>query len=167
MTHQNGQHEQHEQYGQHSEDRQHGQDSEDRQDGLFVYGTLRFPEILEILLGRVPGLAPASARGWRVRALPGVVYPGMVADPGGIADGILISGLTDAEHRLLDAFEGDPYGTAVLSLEGGAGLARAYVWLGPTEPRDWDPAHFAEHEMAAFADDCRAWRRAYREISSR
>ncbi|XVQ10682.1 gamma-glutamylcyclotransferase family protein [Spirillospora sp. CA-255316] len=125
--------------------------------GLFVYGTLRFPEILEILLGRVPRLAPAAVTGWRVRALPGVTYPGLVADPDATAEGVLISGLTEAEQRLLDAFEGDPYEPAVLPLAGGAGRARAYVWRGATEPYDWDPGHFAEHALAEFAESCRAW----------
>jgi gamma-glutamylcyclotransferase (GGCT)/AIG2-like uncharacterized protein YtfP len=100
-------------------------------DGLFVYGSLRFPEILEILLGRVPPLAPAAVTGWRVRALPGVTYPGLVADPGTTAEGVLITGLTEAELRILDAFEDDLYEPAVLPLAGGAGRARAYVWHGP------------------------------------
>jgi gamma-glutamylcyclotransferase (GGCT)/AIG2-like uncharacterized protein YtfP len=126
-------------------------------DGLFVYGSLRFPEILEILLGRVPPLAPAAVTGWRVRALPGVTYPGLVADPGTTAEGVLITGLTEAELRILDAFEDDLYEPAVLPLAGGAGRARAYVWHGPTEPYDWDPAHFAEHVLADFAESCRAW----------
>ena len=125
---------------------------------LFVYGTLRFPEILEILLGRVPALSPASARGWRVRALPGVAYPGMVADPDGVADGVLLAGLTEAECRLLDAYEDPEYEPTLITLDGGGRRARAYVWTGPTEPYDWDPVHFAEHELARFAEGCRAWR---------
>ncbi|GAA2397750.1 hypothetical protein GCM10010191_00520 [Actinomadura vinacea] len=126
--------------------------------GLFVYGTLRFPEILEILLGRVPRLTPAAVPGWRVRALPGVDYPGLVADPGGTAEGMLIAGLTEDERRVLDEFEGDLYEPAVLPLADGSGRARAYLWRGPAEPYDWDLADFAEHRLAAFAERCRAWR---------
>ncbi|MFC5754567.1 gamma-glutamylcyclotransferase family protein [Actinomadura rugatobispora] len=125
--------------------------------GLFVYGTLRFPEILEILLGRVPRLAPAAVAGWRVRALPGVTYPGLVADPDATAEGVLISGLTEAEQGLLDDFEDESYEPALLPLADGSGRARAYVWRGPTEPYDWDPGHFAEHALADFAKGCRSW----------
>jgi gamma-glutamylcyclotransferase (GGCT)/AIG2-like uncharacterized protein YtfP len=127
-------------------------------EALFAYGTLRFPEILEILLGRVPDLLPASVPGWRVRALPGAVYPGMVADPGGVADGVLISGLTEDERRLLDAYEDAEYEPRLIPLGEGDSRARAYVWTGPTERYDWDPVRFAERDLTGFAEDCRAWR---------
>jgi gamma-glutamylcyclotransferase (GGCT)/AIG2-like uncharacterized protein YtfP len=127
---------------------------------LFVYGTLRFPEILEVLLGRVPELSPVSVRGWRVRALPGAVYPGMVADPAGVAEGVLVSGLTEAERRVLDGYEDAAYEPTIIPLDEGAGArrARAYVWTGPTEPYDWDPDRFAAQHLAVFAEGCRAWR---------
>ena len=38
---------------------------------LFAYGTLRFPDVLTALLGRVPEQAPAAVDGWRVAALDG------------------------------------------------------------------------------------------------
>ncbi|MFB4318170.1 gamma-glutamylcyclotransferase family protein [Actinomadura sp. 21ATH] len=125
--------------------------------GLFVYGTLRFPEVLESLLGRVPALAPASVRGWSVRALPGEVFPGMVAEPGATAEGVLITGLGAAERELLDAFEGEPYEVVTVRLDGG-GEARAYAWRGPAEPYGWDAARFAEHDLPEFASLCREWR---------
>ncbi|MEU5876095.1 gamma-glutamylcyclotransferase family protein [Spirillospora sp. NPDC047279] len=125
--------------------------------GLFVYGTLRFPAVLAVLLGRVPALAPATAAGWRVRALPGVVYPGLVADPGGVAEGLLVTGLDDAERRLLDAYEDDLYEPTLLALDDGR-EAWAYVWRDATEPYDWDAAHFAEHELDSYTEGCRLWR---------
>ncbi|WP_119726583.1 gamma-glutamylcyclotransferase family protein [Thermomonospora amylolytica] len=129
--------------------------------GLFVYGTLRFPEVVGALLGRVPPMEPARAAGWRVRALPGVVYPGMVPDPRATADGMLIVGLTPAESALLDEYEGDLYEPRVIALDGGRS-GRAYVWKGPTEERDWDPEAFAGRHLAAYAEGCRAWRGTYR-----
>ncbi|MGK5559209.1 gamma-glutamylcyclotransferase family protein [Actinomadura kijaniata] len=117
--------------------------------GLFVYGTLRYPEVLRALLGRVPDLSPASAKGWRVRALPGVVYPGLVPDPASTAEGLLMTGLTDAERHLIDIYEGDLYDTVTLTLEDGR-RAHAYTWRGETEAFDWDPRHFASHELAAY-----------------
>ncbi|GAA2620812.1 gamma-glutamylcyclotransferase family protein [Actinomadura fulvescens] len=128
--------------------------------GLFVYGTLRFPAVLEVLLGRVPDLVPATATGWRVRALPGAVYPGLVADPAGVAEGLLITGLAPAERRLLDDYENDLYEPTLLSLDGGE-KAWAYVWKDATEPYDWDPAYFSEHELAAYTENCRLWRGSY------
>ncbi|WP_067490579.1 gamma-glutamylcyclotransferase family protein [Actinomadura hibisca] len=124
---------------------------------LFVYGTLRYPEILQVLLGRVPDLAPATAPGWRVSTLPGLVYPGLVADPAATADGMLISGLTNGERALLDAYEDGLYEAVLLSLSDGR-QAHAYAWKGDTEPFDWDPARFAAEELAAFTVHCRTWR---------
>ncbi|MFG1997842.1 gamma-glutamylcyclotransferase family protein [Spirillospora sp. NPDC048911] len=126
--------------------------------GLFVYGTLRFPAVLDVLLGRVPDLTPATAIGWRVRALPGVVYPGLVADPESVAEGLLMTGLTAAEQRLLDEYESGLYELTPLPLEDGR-EAWGYVWKDATEPYDWDPEYFAEHELDTYAKDCRSWRR--------
>ncbi|WP_344949675.1 gamma-glutamylcyclotransferase family protein [Actinomadura miaoliensis] len=129
-------------------------------EGLFVYGTLRFPEILRVLLGRVPDMRPATATGWSVRALPGVVYPGLVADPDGVAQGLVMTGLTEAERRLLDAYEDDDYDPVLITLDDGQ-RAWTYVWKASTEPYDWDVERFAREELPAFVDRCRLWRRAF------
>ncbi|MFI0449437.1 gamma-glutamylcyclotransferase family protein [Actinomadura sp. 6N118] len=128
--------------------------------GLFVYGTLRFPAVLEVLLGRVPDLSPATATGWRVRALPGVVYPGLIADPEGVAEGLLMTGLTPAEQSLLDDYESDLYELVPLSLDDGR-ASWAYAWKNATEPYDWDLAHFTDHDLATYTEGCRLWRRAH------
>lgn len=130
----------------------------DRRD-LFVYGTLRFPEVLRALLGRVPGHRPAAANGWRVAGLPGRVYPGLV--PGdGMAHGHLITGLTPNEWRTLDAFEGPQYELKRLALTQG-GHAWAYVWTPVTEvePDDWSPEDFGKRHLPAYVERCAAWRR--------
>jgi gamma-glutamylcyclotransferase (GGCT)/AIG2-like uncharacterized protein YtfP len=117
---------------------------------LFAYGTLRFPEVLDALLGRVPDHTPAAAAGWRVAALAGQVYPVLV--PGqGTATGILITGLSAAEWRIIDAYEDDFYGLEPLSLrDGRAGWA--YLTRDPRSclPADWSAADFAERHLAVF-----------------
>ncbi|GLW66105.1 hypothetical protein Arub01_43490 [Actinomadura rubrobrunea] len=129
-------------------------------EGLFVYGTLRFPEVLRVLLGRVPEMRPATATGWRVRALPGVVYPGMVAVPDGVAQGMLMTGLSEDERRLLDAYEDDLYDPTLITLDDGH-RAWTYVWKGSTEPYDWDVERFAREELPSYVDRCRMWRRTF------
>src|SRR5215469_13519931 len=71
---------------------------------LFVYGTLAFPEVMQVLLGRVPDSTGASAAGWRVAALPDQARAVMVSAEA-IAHGCLISDLSKAEWQLIDAFE--------------------------------------------------------------
>lgn len=117
--------------------------------GIFAYGTLLFPEVVRLLLGRVPGSVPARAPGWRVRALPGVVYPGLVAEPGAEASGRLLTDLTAAEIEVLDAYEDDAYALDLLALDGGR-RGWAYIWPEETADRDWDPGHFARHDLPGF-----------------
>ncbi|MDX8053967.1 gamma-glutamylcyclotransferase family protein [Lentzea sp. BCCO 10_0798] len=91
-----------------------------RPDVLFAYGSLTFPEVLQVLLGRVPELVTAKASGWRIAALRDRPFPVLV--PGdGAAEGVLILGLTHDEWRILDAFEAPSYELRELDLDVGRG----------------------------------------------
>ncbi|MGH3382132.1 MAG: gamma-glutamylcyclotransferase family protein [Actinoallomurus sp.] len=117
---------------------------------LFAYGTLRFPDVLVALLGRVPAHTPAVAPGWRVAALDGRVYPMLV--PGeGAAGGVLISGLTAGEWRVIDAYEDDVYALERLTLADGR-IGWAYLTRDHTVvlPADWSPGDFTVHHLPAF-----------------
>lgn len=125
---------------------------------LFAYGTLRFPDVLRTLLGRVPEHTPAIASGWRVAALDGRVYPMLV--PGdGAAGGVLISGLTAEEWRVIDAYEDDFYALELLTLvdgrQGWAYLTRDHTVVLPT---DWSPGDFTVRHLPDFTCRLRAWR---------
>ncbi|HZG05951.1 MAG TPA: gamma-glutamylcyclotransferase family protein [Streptomyces sp.] len=122
-------------------------------DPLFAYGTLRFPEVLRALLGRVPARTPAGVAGWRAAALEGRPYPGLVP-AGGTATGLLLTDLTPGEWRVLDAFEGEEYERRRLSLTDGR-HCWAYVWTGGgVLPGDWSAGDFAERHLAAYAARC-------------
>ena len=118
---------------------------------LFVYGTLLFPEILRALIGRVPESTGAEAAGWRAAALRGRRYPGLV--PGAArARGRLISGLNDAERRIIDDFEDGGYELRDLALTDGS-RAAAYVWTSDDVlPTDWDAAAFAASDLARYVE---------------
>ncbi|SDC27352.1 gamma-glutamylcyclotransferase family protein [Actinokineospora iranica] len=140
-----------------------GQLSED-QEPLFVYGSLRFPEVLLALLDRVPANAPAQAQGWRVAALADYVYPALVPAPG-TANGILLLGLTTQEWHVLDAFENEIYQLHCLSLDnnrsGWAYVCHSFVGV---LPQDWDAKHFAEHELDSYVERCRIWRQRHESV---
>ncbi|MDQ6741750.1 MAG: gamma-glutamylcyclotransferase [Candidatus Dormibacteraeota bacterium] len=129
--------------------------------GLFVYGSLLFPEVLLALVDRVPSRTPATAPGWRVAALPGRVYPGLVPGPGS-APGLLMSGLAGEDWDTLTAFEGDLYDLRRLSLAG-APPAWTFVWgaSSTASSLDWVPKEFAERVLPAYVEGCRAWRQRY------
>ena len=118
---------------------------------LFVYGTLLFPEILRALIGRVPHSTGAQAAGWRAAALRGRRYPGLV--PGtALARGRLISGLSDAERRIIHEFEDGGYELRDLTITDGR-RAAAYVWTGgDVLPADWDAAAFAATDLARYVE---------------
>jgi gamma-glutamylcyclotransferase (GGCT)/AIG2-like uncharacterized protein YtfP len=118
---------------------------------LFVYGTLQFPEVLHALLGRVPPMTPAVLPGWRAAALPGRVYPGLVAAPGRSAPGMVLADLRPNEVAVLDAFEGSAYERIAVTLADG-GVATAYRWRSPDDvsATDWDPIAFAAETLAAY-----------------
>jgi len=101
------------------------------------------------------------APGWRVAALPGRMYPGLVTGKGS-ATGLLLTDLTPGEWLTLDAFEDDIYELRRLSLAGGR-HGWAYVCRDDTEasPCDWDAEGFAERQLPAYVERCTWWRRRY------
>jgi gamma-glutamylcyclotransferase (GGCT)/AIG2-like uncharacterized protein YtfP len=132
-------------------------------DALFVYGTLMFPEVLDVLLGRTPDMAPAALDGWRAAALADRVYPGLVAAnrPGVAAAGRVLLGLDDQERVVLDAFEESIYERRSVVLADGR-RASTYVWLDTTAvlAHDWDPTRFATDHLAVYVDHWSSWRRS-------
>jgi gamma-glutamylcyclotransferase (GGCT)/AIG2-like uncharacterized protein YtfP len=128
-------------------------------EALFAYGTLQYPQVLHALIGRMPAHTPASAGGWRAAALPGRDYPGLVPDAG-TATGLVITGLTGEEWRVLDAFEDEWYDLRELTLTNGT---KAWSYTCPPgyqvcEP-DWNAADFARTRLTGFVAGSTAWRR--------
>lgn len=75
---------------------------------IVLFGTLRDPELLEIVLGRVADLQPVSLAGHGVFAAEGESFP-LLAKADGAAQGVLLEGLSDEEIARLDFYEA-PYG---------------------------------------------------------
>ncbi|MQY25247.1 gamma-glutamylcyclotransferase family protein [Nocardia aurantia] len=137
-------------------------------DALFAYGTLQFAPVLAALLGRAPRLRLGVARDWRVAALPGRRYPGLVPAAGRIAAGFVLGGLTRAEWEILDRFEDAEYDLRPIRVvlapdgdEADPGETRAilsYVWTAEVTAADWLPETFAREELTAYVDRCERWR---------
>lgn len=99
---------------------------------LFVYGTLRDPDLLSAVLGRQPDrrtVAAAVAPGYRAVFYPGRIYPALIHAPGETAEGDVVVGLSRFEHAVLDAFEGEEYrrGIVPVLIEGELHEAHAYL----------------------------------------
>lgn len=120
---------------------------------LFVYGTLRDPDLLAAVLGRpVRGasLHAARAPGYKPVHYPNRIYPALVRSPGAAAEGLLITGLTPFERDLLDAYEGDEYrrGTIAAMLADEPELHEADAYLPviavPTDAHEWSLSRWQE-----------------------
>jgi hypothetical protein len=78
------------------------------------------------------------------------------------AAGVLITGLTQAEWRLIDTYEDDFYELHQLMLADGR-RGWTYAWMNHAEvaPHDWSAPYFAARHLADFTQRCRAWRDRY------
>lgn len=79
---------------------------------LFVYGTLRDPDLLAGVLSRplrAGALLAAVAPGFAAVHYPNRVYPALVRRPGAAAAGLVLTDLSPFERDLLDAYEGEEY----------------------------------------------------------
>ena len=118
---------------------------------LFVYGTLRDPDLLGAVLGRPlrPGeTMPAVAPGYRATFYPGRIYPALIRAPGGAAEGLLLIALSPFEFDLLDAFEGAEYRRAIVPVMLEEELHEAHAYL-PAIPVSGDDPWLLEHWQAA------------------
>lgn len=130
---------------------------------LFVYGSLRFSEVLRVLLDRVPARRPAAVTGWRVAALRDHVYPALVPADANAA-GQLVTDLSLAEWHVLDAFEDDLYDLARLTLDDGHhGWASVSDANAAVLSEDWNAAEFANRELGSYLERCRRWRRWFEQ----
>lgn len=112
---------------------------------LFVYGTLRDPDLLAAVLARPlrPAMLHAArAPGLRAVHYPNRVYPALVRTPGAAAEGLLLLDLTPFERDLLDAFEGEEYRRAPIAVVLDEELHEADAYLPaipvPAGAADWD-----------------------------
>ncbi|MDR7428666.1 MAG: gamma-glutamylcyclotransferase family protein [Armatimonadota bacterium] len=74
---------------------------------LFVYGSLKNPELVRSLTGRTFPSRPARLPGWVLvpaeRSASG--YPEVEPHPGSWVEGLLLEGLDESALRALDAYE--------------------------------------------------------------
>jgi gamma-glutamylcyclotransferase (GGCT)/AIG2-like uncharacterized protein YtfP len=112
-------------------------------DLLFVYGTLRDPDLRSAVLGRrieATAELPARAPGFATVHYPGRLYPALVRVPGGTAEGLVLTDLTPFEIDLLDAYEGEEYRRTLLPVMIDEQLHEVFAYLPAiTVARDTAP----------------------------
>lgn len=118
---------------------------------LFFYGTLRHAPLLEIVLGRDLGadrLTPAVLPEFAALAVVEGPFPMIVAQSGGLAEGLCVTGLNDADIARLDYYEGSfNYDLVDVVLQDGR-HAQVYICA----PDRWTPQ--GAWDFRAWQDQC-------------
>ena len=122
---------------------------------LFVYGTLRDPDLLAGVLGRsrmTTEIATAAAPGFAAVHYPGRIYPALVRRPGAAAPGVVLTDLTPFEIDLLDAYEGAEYRRGIIPVMIGEELHEAFAYLPireiPQTAADWSLIEWQKQHKA-------------------
>lgn len=103
---------------------------------LFFYGTLCHPPLLRAVLGRDVPVRPARLPGHSVAWAVGEAFP-LIHESGDAAEGVLASGLTDADVARLDFYEaGFAYATRDMRVETADGIRTARIYV--PEPGQWE-----------------------------
>jgi gamma-glutamylcyclotransferase (GGCT)/AIG2-like uncharacterized protein YtfP len=122
---------------------------------LFTYGSLMYPQVWTRVMNRAHPSRPATIQGYARHGLAGEVYPALLESPGSSVQGVLYSGLAEAELERLDRFEGEDYrrmSVRVLLDGDGEEETFVYVYTRPekTSPELWDPVRFETEGMEHF-----------------
>lgn len=78
---------------------------------LFVYGTLLFPEIRELVGGRIFEFHPAVLHGYKIRRVNDATFPAIVktSNPTSQVNGEVLFDVSRSELALFDAYEDSFY----------------------------------------------------------
>ncbi len=131
---------------------------------LFTYGSLMFPEVMELLTGKHYAFEDVRLWDFERRALNGKSYPGLFEVASMAVDGRLYFDLDDASVEILDIFEDEIYErrtVRVCSKERGEVEARAYVipsQLACLGAESWDPAQFRVEHLDRYLVMCERFR---------
>jgi hypothetical protein len=118
---------------------------------LFVYGTLRDPDLLAGVLARPlngDAMLAARAPGFAAVHYPNRPYPALVRLPGAAAEGLVLTDLTPFERDLLDVFEGEEYRPSLIPVMIGEELHEAFAYLPAIAiPSNADPWTLANWQI--------------------
>jgi hypothetical protein len=134
---------------------------------LFAYGTLQFDEVLGALLGRIPASVAATLHDHCARHIDGVVWPGLVVEPGATTPGRLLLDLTKDERARIHAYEDDDYDLVDVDVDvdvtsvpsppaADRRAAVVYLLRGEAADATWTASWFAATTLQGFVADLEA-----------
>jgi gamma-glutamylcyclotransferase (GGCT)/AIG2-like uncharacterized protein YtfP len=131
-----------------------------RPNAVFAYGTLQFPEVMRLVVGRILPSEPAVLEGYGRYLIQGQTFPGAVPEPGESTSGVLYRDLDPVTMKRLDRFEDEFYEQRLVSVTTGSGESvPAFVYIVPEERtgilsrEPWDEVQFAREHLVSFLSD--------------
>eukprot|EP00879_Flechtneria_rotunda_P018383 GHRR01019282.1.p2 GENE.GHRR01019282.1~~GHRR01019282.1.p2 ORF type:complete len:151 (+),score=38.02 GHRR01019282.1:107-559(+) len=126
----------------------------------FVYGTLMAPEVLKLLIKRVPPSRPALLHGYVRHRVKGQVFPAILpASPQSTVAGKVLLELTPKELHILDVYESEEYYRQTVQpvlADGSKVEADVYVWRDDymdqllLDQPDWDFQAFINQHLQDY-----------------
>ncbi|WIA13284.1 hypothetical protein OEZ85_006869 [Tetradesmus obliquus] len=128
----------------------------------FVYGTLMAPEVLKLLIKRVPESRAATLKGYARYRVKGQVFPAIIPSTSeSKVKGMVLMELSRSELHILDVYESEEYYRATVEPEledGSTTPADVYVWKDEHKGQlllqqpDWDYSQFMQQHLPAYLD---------------
>ncbi len=116
---------------------------------VFTYGTLIFPEVWHLVVGRDFATVEGSAANFAIYRVADAVFPGMIETPAGAVRGVVYLDVDARSLARLDRFEDDFYERRTLAIECEDGICRqAEAYVVPLKNRKlltgeaWDREQF-------------------------
>ncbi len=127
-----------------------------KSDRLFVYGSLLSPEVLQLVVGRVPDSVPAMLPGYACYYVEGATFPGIIESSGDQTPGRVLAGLTQSELQALDRYEDSFYQRLSVQVKLDGGMQAVMAYVVPAEashvlsPRAWTWEEFERLHLAEY-----------------
>jgi gamma-glutamylcyclotransferase (GGCT)/AIG2-like uncharacterized protein YtfP len=127
---------------------------------FFVYGTLMYPEVLRLLLGKTFSSVPAFCEGYkRYRIFDAEknprLYPAIFPCEGSRAEGIVLFDVDENSVRIMEKYEDKEYEKTELTVQTKKGHLYVQTFVFQKKYKDmligeWDEEHFREHQLDGF-----------------
>lgn len=132
---------------------------------FFAYGTLMEPTVMMAVTGQRLSSRPAELRGYGRFCVRDAVYPGLVAQPAAVTQGLLYRDLDADTFLRLDTFEDGMYDRRSLTVDvdqshAGRRSLNAEVYVTRSSERarlssePWDPDRFRRLHLGAYLQRC-------------
>ena len=132
---------------------------------FFAYGALMEPAVMTAVTGQRVSSQPAELHGYRRFCVQDAVYPGLVAQPTAVTQGVLYCNLEADTFARLDTFEDGMYDRRSLAVEvdprpPGRRSRSAEVYVTRSSerarlsPEQWDPDRFRRWHLDTYLQRC-------------